>query len=128
MDPIKVTLDRPREIRWTHRADARLGSLDRPPELRDIVSRNSRKAFFALCAFVWSALVDRETPFAEPTDLADHLGSVDAQNAAWEALRRALVEGGIIAEKKTSAPAASDSNPGPSQSSSSAQPVLGTTT
>lgn len=114
---ITVQLDKPRAIRWTNRAEARLGSLERPPSFRDIASKNSRRAFYALLSHLWAALEDRDA-FAEPEALADHLVTAEAQAEAVSALIRAFVEGGVMAEKKTSAPDATGSSAGPSASSS----------
>lgn len=129
MDPILVTLDKPREIKWTHRADARLGSLDRPPILRDLAHKNPRRGYYAMLAFLWAALVERHD-FAEPDVLADYLGTTEQQTKAFESLRLALVEAGIIedTQKKTVPGASNDSSNGHSPSSNSEQPVPATTT
>jgi len=125
MEPILINLDRPRAIRWTHRADARLGSLERPVVLRDVVSKNPSRAFYALLCYVWAALVDRHE-FAQPEDIAELLGTAEKQTEAFTNLHRALVEAGVLeGEKKTSEPVTGSTN-GPSQSSNSA-PVVPTT-
>lgn len=96
-----VNLDRPRAIKWTHRADARLGSLERPPLLRDLAHKNPRKAFYALLAFVWASLED-SSDFPDPESLAQHLGPDDKQFDAWNGLKAALEDGGIIETQKKS--------------------------
>jgi hypothetical protein len=105
MEPILVTLDRPRAIRWTHRAEARIGSLERPVTLRDIAHRNPRRAYYALLCHVWAALTEPHD-FAQPEDIGAHLlPTDDAQMlAAFTALRAALVEGGVIEAEKKSTP------------------------
>jgi len=129
MSPITVTLDRPRAIRWTHRADARLGSLERPPQLVDLAHKNARRGFYALCAFVWAALEGRDHGFSEPEELAVHIGEPEAQAAAWQALRSALADAGVIAaEKKSDSPETSGSASGHSPSPNSAQPAQASTT
>lgn len=122
MDPlpvITVTLDRPRAIKWTRGADARLGSLDRPPSLSDLSHRNGRKAFYALAACLWAALVERDAKLPDPEAVADHLATDEAQAAAFEALLGAFRAAGVIEQKKTTAAASTSSN-GPSALSSSA--------
>lgn len=102
-EPIIVQLDKPRAIRWTNRADARLGMLDRPPELRDIFSKNPRKGLYVLSACIWAALVDRDITDWEV--IADHLQTAEAQTAALDALCRSLVEAGVlVGQKKTDGP------------------------
>lgn len=123
-----VNLDRPRSLRWSHRADARLGSLERPPLLSDLAHKNARKGFYALCAFVWAALETRDG-VADPEEVAAYIGEPVAQAAAWNALRAALEDAGVIAaEKKSDSPATSGSVNGPSPSLNSAQPVPASTT
>ncbi len=71
---VTVELDRKRKIAWDNRAQYRLGSLARPPRPQDFA--NPRKAFSALCAFLW-AMVEGDD-FAAPEDIAPH---VDSQRA-----------------------------------------------
>jgi hypothetical protein len=118
MDPITVTLDKQREIRWTHRADARLGSLERAPVLRDLVHKNPRRAYYALLAFLWAGLVERHD-FTEPEALADHVHSDDQQRAAFTALHAALVAGGVIEDQKKTTSENDSSKNGHSPSSNS---------
>lgn len=129
MSSITVTLDQPRPIRWTNRSDHRLGSLERPPALADLAHKNPRKGFYALCAFVWAALEGRDHGFADPEDVAEHLGEPAAQAAAWESLKAALEEAGVIAaEKKSAGPGTNGSASGPSPSSSLGRPAPASTT
>ena len=123
-DVITLPLDCPRPIKWTARAAARLGRLAEPPALRDLASKNPSRGFYALCAYVWAALAEREHPFAEPEDLAEHLATPAQQDAAWTMLMRALTEGGVLREKKNppASPHVSDSASGPSTTSSSVVP------
>lgn len=131
MEPILVTLDKPREIRWTHRADARLGSLERAPGLRDLVHRNPHRGYYALLAFVWASLVEKHE-FAEPEALADfiHSDSETQQHEAFKALRLALIAGGVIEDQKKTVPngATASLTSGLSPSSNSAPPVPTTST
>ena len=123
-----VNLDRPRSLRWSHRADMRLGSLERPPLLSDLAHKNARKGFYALCVFVWAALETRDG-MADPEEVAQYIGEPVAQTAAWNALRAALEDAGVIAaEKKRDSPATSGSVSGHSPSSNSAQPAPASTT
>ncbi len=68
--PVMVQLDRLRPLRWSYGAQARLGSLPRPPEFADLT--RPRKSFYALAAFLWAALVERGA-FEGPEDLAECL-------------------------------------------------------
>lgn len=128
MNQITVTLDRPRPIRWTNKSDHRIGSLDRPPALADLAHKNARKGFYALCAFVWASLEGRDHGFADPEELAEYLGKPEAQAAAWDALKAALQEAGVIStEKKSASPETSGCENGRSPSSNLAQPAQPTT-
>lgn len=127
MASTSLTLDRPRALKWSHRADARLGSLAKPPDFGDLVHTNRRRAFYALAAHVWAALVDRDTPFADYEDVAERLITPEQQGAAFEALLSALIEAGIVAEKKTRHNAAPGSASGPGASSSADVPVPAST-
>jgi hypothetical protein len=89
----RIILDRPDyayELRWCDRAAARLSSLDRPPLFKDLGS--SRKGFYALCAFIWAAITDRNHRFIEPEDLAQYLSTDAQQSAAVAAINAMLVE------------------------------------
>lgn len=97
--------DRPYELKWNDRAEARLGSLDRPPVIADLAHRNGRKAFYALCAFLWASITERGHRFAEPEDLAQYLSTADAQLAAFDAINAMFAEAYPMdeAEKKSAA-------------------------
>lgn len=69
-NPVVVQLDKPRVIRWSYGAQARLGSLPRPPEFTDLT--RPRKSFYALAAFLWAAMTDRAA-FEGPEDVAEVL-------------------------------------------------------
>ena len=60
-----LSLDINRELRWTMRAEFRLGSLPTPPSFSDLASKNTRKAFHALCCMVWACVVS-DSAFAGP--------------------------------------------------------------
>ncbi len=104
---ITVTLDRPRTIRWTNRAEARLGSLDRPPEFRDLAHKSGHKAFYALCAFVWAALVERD--LSDWEQVAESLGTPEAKDAAFKALYDSLLAAGVFEQKKKNEPSMTSS-------------------
>ena len=112
-DPILLTLDQPREIRWSLRAEARLSSVGL--DFATAVSRlNRRQGLYALCALVWAALVDRDQPFATPEDLAEHLPGPTEQTAALAALRTAATAAGLLKEApKKNAPGVSKPAAGP---------------
>lgn len=129
METITVTLDRPRAIRWTHRAESRIGSLERPVVLRDLVHKNPRRGYYALLSHVWAALVEPHE-FAQPEDLSVHLNTQQQQTEAFAALRDALIEAGIIEAEKKSTPSETlnGSQSGHSQSSNLAPAVPTTST
>lgn len=102
-----VQLDRPRAIAWTLAAQARLDSLPR-------FARAG--GFYQLCALVWAMLVDRDHPFEEPEDLAQHLAQRATAHAAGQAILQAQ-RAATDREKN-----AGSSTPSPSGSSSSASP------
>lgn len=85
---ILVELDSPRAIRWTFGAEARLGSLPRPPQLQDLSHSNPRKRYFTLCAVVWASLDPKDNPFETPEDLAEVLDTDAKVRAASEAFMR----------------------------------------
>lgn len=111
-DVFMVKLDEPRPIRWTFGAQARLGSLARPPELSDLA--RPRKSYSALCAFVWASLVQKNHPFESPEDVAEFITTVDQKDAATSAFLDAFKAGNSSAAKKASA------EPAPSHASNSA--------
>jgi hypothetical protein len=99
MDEVfKVTLDVPRVIRWSFGAEARLGSLPRPPQLSDF--GNNRKAFFALCGFIWAALDPESNPYERPDQLAEFLSEPEkvreASSAFFKAWKAAQAEKGNV--------------------------------
>jgi hypothetical protein len=114
--PILVTLDRPREVRWTNRAQARNSSLERPAAFTDLAK--PRRRFYALCAILWAALAERNHPFAEPEDLAEYLSTEAQQLAALDVIKRLIED---ASPKKDQPPSASStSGPAPSSSAGSA--------
>lgn len=118
-NPIRITLDRPREIRWTKRAEARNASLPRPVSFSGLARGNKR--LFVLCALVWSALVERDHDFEAPEDLADFFTTEDQQVAALAAIAAMLNE--AFPEKKSPpSDASSPLGPAPSSSAASAPP------
>lgn len=127
--PTLVTLDKPRAMRWTHRSEYYLGSLERPPVLRDIVHRNPARAAYALAAFVWAALVERDA-FTGPEQVFDQLKTTEQQIAALEALNRVMIEAGVLEdpEKKSTKAEPNGSPRGHSPSPNSGPPVPATTT
>lgn len=88
--PIVVHLDRARNVKWTNRARARNGSLPRPATFTDLAKPHKR--MYALCALVWSALVEREHQFESPEDLADYFATEDQQVAALNAIGKMVEE------------------------------------
>lgn len=96
-----IRLDQERPLRWTMRTDFRIGGLAKPPALSDIGSSNPRRAFHALCCFVWACLPS-DSPFAEPDSVADHLDTAEKQIDAIKALHAAIEEAGLGAKKKPS--------------------------
>jgi hypothetical protein len=130
LDPkLTLLLDRPREIKWTMAAMAKLGRLAEPPPLADITHRNPHRAFYALLAWLWAALVDGDEEFPKPEALAEHVQGGEKQAVAFALLIQALRQGGVMkAEKKTpstpdSPSAAASVSSGPTPSSSSAPRV-----
>lgn len=123
--PILVTLDRPRRVRWTERAQARNSSLARPVGFTHLARGKNR--LYALCALLWAALVDRDHGFEEPEDIAEYLATEDQQVAALEAIRAMIDE---AYPQKKSAPTETSSDTrvtsaanGPAPSSNTALPV-----
>jgi hypothetical protein len=119
--PILITLDRPRPIRWTARAEARNSSLTRPQSFGALARGKNR--FGALCTIVWAALVDKDHEFEAPEDLAEYLKTGEQQVGAFKALGAMVAE--AFPEKKT-VPRNEPSKDGPSESSSSASPPAST--
>ena len=122
-NPIRLTLDRPREVRWTKRAEARNASLPRPVSFAQLA--RGKKRLFVLCALVWSALVDRDHDYESPEDLAEFFTTEEQQVAALAAIRAMLDE--AFPEKKSPLNDAS-SQPGPallSNAASAPPPSIG---
>lgn len=121
-----VTLDKPYEVKWTRRAQARLESLERPPSFTDL-GRKSKKPFYALCAFVWASLVERAHRFDTPEDVADYLDTPDKVASATRAIGEAITESfppdpkadGVDAN--STGQTSSERGPSPSSSSASAR-------
>lgn len=114
-EPILITLDRPRAVRWTQRAMARNASLPRPASFAGLA--NGRRRLYVVSALLWAALVDREHEFAEPEDLAEYLQTPEQEMSAITAIRAMVAE--AFPEKK-SPPSSASSVTGLSPSSSSA--------
>lgn len=115
---VQVTLDRPRFIRWTPRADARLSSFGANVDDTILSMKDRHKILYALCLLLWCACTDREEfPYKEPVDVADNLATVKAQHDAMTAVRAMLQEAGVLKEsKKKSSPAEKPSDSGRSAS------------
>lgn len=116
-EPILITLDRPRPVRWTARAQARNASLERPASFAGLGRGKHR--LFALCALLWASLTERDHGFAEPEDLAEFLTTEEQQLAALKVISALVAD--AYPEKK-SPPSAAPSPTGPSPSSTSASP------
>jgi hypothetical protein len=84
---ITVTLDRERRIAWSNRAIYRLGSLARPPSLRDLT--DGRKVVSATMAFIWAMLVDGAEDFASPEEVAEHV-NIEAAHSYVEKVIAAI--------------------------------------
>ena len=118
-NPIKVTLDRQREVRWTKRAEARNASLPRPVSFSGLA--RGKKRLFALCAIIWSALVERDHDFEAPEDLAEFFSTEEQQVAALAAISAMLTE--AFPEKKSPVNVASSpTGPAPSSNVDSVPP------
>lgn len=76
LTPVKLTLDRPRELRWGPRARVRLDSLPRRPQ---------RRGQYQIAALLWAMLLDDEG-FPLPEDLGDYLQTVEQIKAAGDAI------------------------------------------
>lgn len=82
-NPVTITLDRERELRWGPRARIRLDSLPRQP---------NRRGIYQLAAMLWAMLVDSDG-FETPEDLGDYLATADQIKAAGEAILAAQKQG-----------------------------------
>lgn len=121
-NPIKVQLDRPREVRWTKRAEARNASLPHPVRFAGLA--RGRNRLYVLCAIIWSALVDRDHEFEAPEDIAEFFSTEQQQLDGLAAITRMIEE--AFPEKKS--PGSADSlptGPAPSSSAASAAPATG---
>ena len=107
-----VSLDEPRPIKWTFGAQARLGSLPRPPELSDLAK--PRKSYSALCSFLWASLTQRNHPFDSPEDLAERITTIEQRDKAMRVFLDAFKSANENASKKAGA------EPAPSPASNSA--------
>lgn len=116
--PILLTLDKPREVKWTLRAQMRLASLPRPPSYADLA--NPHRVLYAVSAFIWAALVDRSGPYADPEDVAEALDTEERGTAAYQAIVAMLMAAGIIAAKKKAGSMTPPAGAGRGPSSSSA--------
>lgn len=94
---ITVLLDRPRQIRWTMRAQARNASLARPVSFATLGKR--RNSLYALTAIIWASLVDKDHEFEAPEDLAEYLQTEAQQLAALKAIGSMIEE--AFPEKKS---------------------------
>jgi hypothetical protein len=112
--PITVTLDRPREVRWTMRAQARMASLARPVTFASVARK--KNALYAVLALIWASLVDRDHEFDAPEDLAEFFKTDEQQSNAIKVLLAVAQE--AFPEKK-SPPNESSSSNGLDQSSKS---------
>lgn len=127
--PVIIQLDRAREVRWTKTARARMSRVDYSFELAIQDMANRRRFLYAVCVFIWSALVDLENPWDKPEQLAEVLMSEDKLSEALKAIEAMLDEAGLKKEsKKNETPGENTSPAGPAPSSSSALPVPPTDT
>lgn len=83
--PVTVKLDKDRTIVYDNRAEFRMGSLDRPFDLRDL--RNRKKAWAALVAWIWACLSEADAAdFPAPERVAVYLEGEEMVSAAFDAL------------------------------------------
>lgn len=126
-EPIFIELDRRRQVRWTGIAEARLSRAGYTVERAAGDMRNREKALYALCAFLWAALVILDCPWNYPEELGEHLKGDDKQLAGLKAVRRMLTEAGIMEDpdesKKKAGREGNTLNAGQSASSNSARGV-----
>ena len=118
-NPVTIQLDRVRTIRWTLRAQARNASLKRPVSFASLGRR--RNSLYALCALLWSALVEKDHEFEDPEDIAEFLSTDEQQLAALRAVA-AMVEEAFPSKKNGTSPDSSTN--GPERSSISASPSI----
>ncbi len=121
MPSIRLDIDRP--LKWTMRAQCRIGALPAPPTFSDLGSRNRNTVFYALCAHVWACMdVER---FAKPEDIAEYFDTPEKQLDAIKAFYDALIEAGILKPKNGQAPTGSERGPSGSSSSGASAPTSG---
>lgn len=99
-----IKLDRVYEIKWTHRAEARLSSLERPPLFADM--HKPRKGFYAMCAFIWAAIVERGHRFVDPEEVAEFLVTEEQIATAVDAVGAMIEEAFPPDPEKKSGPSA----------------------
>jgi len=116
--PILVKLDRPREVKWTMRAQARNASLPRPATFGGL--QKSRNRLYVLCALIWAALVERDHEFIEPEDLAEHFKTAEQQLAGLKVIT-AMIDQAFPQKKSEPAPAPSPRGPSPAARSGPAR-------
>lgn len=97
MNPVLVTLDKPRAIKWNARARLRNSSLEKPTDHGDL--GKPRRMAYALAAHIWAGLVEEDHNFADPFALAPFLESSEQQLAAIKAVGEMLNE--AYPQKKT---------------------------
>lgn len=95
---IMVTLDRPRAVRWTHRARALNSSLARPVEFEDLGDR--KRGLYALCAIIWASLEARDHPWTAPEDLAEYFDTAAKQVGGFKVVRQLIDDAYPPAEDK----------------------------
>lgn len=121
------------EIKWSRRAQYRLGKLKTPPDLRDVFNAaggSGLKFLAALCEFIWAAQTSHESrggkaDYATPEDLADALTPAEIPTLA-NTLADAYLDFHDAGEKKTDltvTPHSSVSNSGSPSMSSSTPPT-----
>lgn len=97
--PITVSLDRPRVIAWSNRADYRLSSLPNPPNWLDL--KNPAKSYATLLGYIWAMLVDHPEDFRSPEDLAEHV-PLDKISDNIKALCAAISQGNELKKAASS--------------------------
>ena len=125
--PVMVELDEPRRIRWTKMAGARMSRLGYSfaDAIKDLSNRN--RFTYALCVIIWSALVELDTPYREPEQIAEALDTEEKIADALSAISAMLDEAGLSKEsKKNGGSGGNGSSAGPAPSSSSAPPAHST--
>ena len=119
-----IQLDTERSLKWTMRAEFKLGRLPNPPSIGDIGSKNRRKAFYALCCHLWASL-EGEHPFNEPEEIAEHLATPEAQLAGIKAFHETLTDSGVLKKKVVAPSDGSTRGLSPSSNSDAQPPTTG---